>query len=338
MSGIVVGDPIIVTGAQGFLGRYVVGSLVSRGHRVVGVGRSPRSDEHFTHDLEWLGRRRRAPLTAKLRSAVGSPLYTYVATDVSKSAVLAELLNEYQPAAIVHSAAAIRDEPFEALVASNLRATYGLFEAIEQSSCNPHVVLVSSGSVYGTVGPEHMPLRVDGPTEPGDLYGASKRAGEDVARIMAKLGGSRLLIVRPFNLLGPGLQDRHLAASLAGQLAAIARGLAPAQLRVGPLRTTRDFIDVRDVARGIVALLDAGETGVANLASGVETPTSHILDTLVAKAGLAEPPAIDRMEGRVADVPRSWADIARLRAHGFEFAQDLATSLASMLAYYESFD
>ena len=329
--------PVVVTGAQGFLGRYVVEALTARGIRVIGVGRSPQSDEHFTHDLDWLGRRRPAPLTASLRAAATSTQYSYARLDVNDGVQVTALLDDARPTAIVHSAAAIRDEPFASLVASNVRATHGLFESISASAWRPYVVLVSSGSVYGTVGAEHMPLRADGPTEPGDLYGASKRASEDVARIMARLGEIRLLVVRPFNLLGSGLQDRHLAASLAGQLAAIARGLTPARIQVGPLRTTRDFIDVRDVAEGIIALVDAGATTTANLASGVETPTSNILDTLVAKAGLGAPPVIDRLGGRKADVERSWADISNLQATGFEFSQSLESSLAEMLAYYAAF-
>ena len=67
--------------------------------------------------------------------------------------------------------------------------------------------------------------------EPIEPYGATKRAGEDIARILAAEAGTSLVIGRVFNLIGPGLQDRHLPGKLASQISAIARGLAPPEPR-----------------------------------------------------------------------------------------------------------
>ena len=97
------------------------------------------------------------------------------------------------------------------------------------------VVVVSSGSVYGRTDPARLPHREGDPCEPLDLYAASKRAAEDVARILGERHGIPVIQARVFNLIGAGLQDRHLAAHVAGQVAAMRLGLAPLVLRVGPL-------------------------------------------------------------------------------------------------------
>ena len=75
----------------------------------------------------------------------------------------------------VHVAGALRDSPWPQLVASNLDAVVVLLEAAAAGG-RPHLVLTSSGSVYGDVaGP--LPLREEGPLRPATLYGVSKRAG-----------------------------------------------------------------------------------------------------------------------------------------------------------------
>src|SRR5207248_6578857 len=105
---------------------------------------------------------------------------------------------------------------------------------------------------------------------------------EGVARILAARLDLPLVLVRVFNLLGPGLQDRHLAGALARQVAAIKLGLSPPVLEVGPLDTARDFVDVRDAASGLALAAERGVAGAAyNLASGRETHVQAILDGLL---------------------------------------------------------
>src|SRR5262249_20425815 len=111
-----------------------------------------------------------------------------------------------------------------------------------RTSPTPRVVIVSSGSVYGAVESTHLPIDEGEARQPLDLYAATKSAMEDVCRIVAGQRGVSLVVARVFNLLGPGLQDRHLAAELAAQVAGIKLGLHEAAVQVGPLDTTRDFV------------------------------------------------------------------------------------------------
>lgn len=330
-------ERLLVTGAQGLLGRQVVAHLLDGADdvEVLGLGRSPRTDRNFAHDLAWRGQRVAAPLPAPLRRAAQDPRFDYARVDLVDEAAVVDVLAGFAPTTVIHSAVALRDEPWDRLFDSNVRAVATLVAAVADMGGQTRLVLVSSGSVYGASPTSTVPHREDDPCTPLDLYAASKRCAEDVGRILAGQTGTWIAHGRVFNLLGPGLQDRHLAASLAGQLAAIRRGVAPPVLRVGPLETTRDFIDVREAARGLVAIARHGEPGsVVNVASGEETPVERILNELLDAAGLTGAVEIEQMPGRPADMRRSYADVGRLHALAAPLPITLRSTLADMLAYY----
>lgn len=328
---------VAVTGAQGLLGRHVVAALLAEGaEAILGVGRSPQRHDSYTHDLDWLGRRVAAPLPSYLRYVSGDARYSYARLDLRDAEVVAEVAHRFRPDAVIHTAAALRDQAWAELFDSNVAATMGLVTGLAAAGA-PRVVLTSSGSVYGAGG-GRPPFAEDGPAEPLDLYGASKRAGEDVARILAAQHGVALVRARVFNLVGPGLQDRHLPAVLAARLAAIARGLAHPVLRLGPLTATRDFVDVRDAARALVILARSSSAApVYNVASGVETPVQAVLDALLRISGQAGRVRVEQAPARATDVSRAWADVSRLRSLGFATQYDLPETLAEMVAYFDDF-
>jgi len=250
--------------------------------------------------------------------------YSYRQLDVTDSAAVSGLVGEFRPDITIHAAASLRDEGLDALIDANIRATYGLLRAT-----SGRVVLVSSGSVYGRARGA-LPLREDSPAEPAELYGMSKRAGEDVARILSP----DLVVARVFNLVGPGLQDRHLPASVAAKVAAIRRGFADPELSLGALHATRDFIDVSDAAAAIVALTTA-PAGVYNVASGRETPVREVVEALIGLAGVDI--GLTTGAGRAGDINRAYADVGRLAALGVAAPTALPASLAAMFGYFADF-
>jgi nucleoside-diphosphate-sugar epimerase len=327
---------VLVTGAQGLLGRHVVARLLAdpATERVVGVGRSPRLAAHYTHRLRWLDTTAAAPVPGNLRRAEADARYRYVPADVGSPAALGAVMADLVPDTVVHAAAALRDEAWADLYASNVGATFGLFDALGQAGVPaPRVVFVSSGSVYGLVDDPAGALDEGDACRPVDLYAASKRASEDVAHVRGREVGAPVTVARVFNLLGPGLQDRHLAADLAGQVAAIALGHRPPVVTTGPLTTTRDFVDVRDAAAGLVAMARAAAPpATVNVASGTETPVARLLEVLLELSGLTGVEHRIR-PGRDADVLRSHASVARLRALGGPAGRSLEASLDDMLRY-----
>ena len=328
---------IVITGAQGFLGRYLVAdALASETNiQILGLGRSPRSDDHFTFDLAWLGRRETAPLPRPLLATASDTRYAYEAVDLLHLQDVLDALEAFAPELVIHSAGALRDEPWSSLISANIVATGVLMEAISMlSHVQPRVVLASSGSIYGELPAAALPIREDGPIAFGNPYGATKLIAEEVAAALATTSGTPLVRARVFNLIGPGLQDRHLAGALAGQMAAIARGLAPPVVRVGPLDPTRDFVDVRDAATAIMTLSRKGaSSGVYNVASGVETSMTFVLEGLQESLGIAV--TVDRQPGRHGDISRAVADVTRLQALGWRARINVRQSLGDMARYFD---
>jgi nucleoside-diphosphate-sugar epimerase len=323
----------VVTGAQGLLGRHVTATLLDSGaEAVLGLGRSPRSRHHYTHTVTWQGSQVPAPLPHALRRGEGDPRYAYRPLDLADGPALAAALGSFGAEVVLHCAAALRDSSWTSLAASNVDATVTLVSAAARAGVR-RVVLASSGSVYGA-GRGELPLREDGPLEPVDLYGASKRCGEEVGRILAERHGVSLVSARVFNLVGPGLQERHLPAVLAGRLVEAGRRPGPHVLSLGWLGATRDFIDVRDAAEALTVLAAAPAVGSAvNVASGQETPVRRVLELLLDLSGRPEV-LVEEGVGRAADVARAVADVDRLRAHGFVAQRSLEESLGDMVTYY----
>jgi nucleoside-diphosphate-sugar epimerase len=307
-----VTERILITGAQGFVGRFLVAQLLEGDDdvKILGVGRSVRSDT-FTHDISVGGRRLRAPLTSALECAARDRRYTYISADIRAAEQIGPIVTQFRPAYVYHLAAGLRDDDPGHLFGTNVQGTIAVLEAVKRVDEPSCVVLGSSGSVYGAA--SHVPIAEDERCEPRDIYAASKLASEHVARITLDSTRVTLTIARIFNIVGPGQEERHAVGRFASQVAAIASGSAQERLEVGDLSTTRDFIDVRDVAGALIALAKQGQSGIYNVGSGVETQIASILEVLLGAVNLGGM-RIERRYARASDIPRLVADIGKLRS------------------------
>ncbi|HEY4076511.1 MAG TPA: NAD(P)-dependent oxidoreductase [Rhizomicrobium sp.] len=309
---------VLVTGAQGFLGRYVVAELMRGGADVVGLGRSEHLPGLFTHDLDG----RRAPLPSELRA---SDAMSYVQISLEDTDGIGAVLRRFSPRRVIHLAGALRDEPWPVLEAANVTATASLCRAIAAMPDPPSLLVGSSGSVYGRQ--RVVPVSEQALPDPVGPYGATKLMAEIAARALLDRG---IAVARIFNLLGPGLQRRHLAADLAHRIAAIEAGRARAELRLGSLMPVRDFIDVRDAARAIAHWPNALAQSTANIASGQGIAVGEIVSCFIAASGCEIAVAHEAGHDRPgADV--MIADMARGAVTGELIA--LERSVADMLAY-----
>jgi nucleoside-diphosphate-sugar epimerase len=305
--------PLLITGAQGFLGRYCVAEALRGGETVVGFGRSPRND----------------PI-----AGMSSPAYEYRSGDVLDGSSLAGVIRETRPRAIVHLASALRfDEP-QRLVRTNVAGTIALFDAIADAKAAPErVVLGSSSAVYGRV--EKVPVSERAPCRPTDVYGVTKLAAEQLAEIRSRELGIPIYAARIFNLVGPGQDEHHVCGRFAAQAVRLPPG-DDATFSTGDLRPTRDFIDVRDAARAVVLLSrTAGAPGAYNVGSGIETAIARVLE-LTLKASGRRGVRVEQTFARTSDVPRSVAEIAKLRAAGWQPAYTLEQSIADLVASFSA--
>lgn len=248
---------IVVTGAAGFLGRHVVARLLGAGDDVVGIDRRPwipmAGEEVLRADLAAPDRR----IDDALASARG----------------------------VIHLAArpGVRDHTPDVERLRHRDNVLAGARVLDATPVGVPMVVTSSSSVYGGAGspsaprpcPEHAPLR------PRGGYARSKLVLEQHCRARAQRGG-RVHVARPFTVAGEG-QRPDMA--LAHWIAALRAG-EPATI-LGDVARRRDVTDARDVAEGLVRLLDVPGSEIVNLGTGVTHRLDELVTTVAAALGVA---------------------------------------------------
>lgn len=295
----------LVTGADGFVGKYLVSALRERGHDVTAAG-GPKSRD------------------AALRIDLAEPGSLYHALEVARPEAIFHLAGQ----AFVPQAIANPLEAFEI----NAMGTVRVLDTVRSWSGGrgsfPRFVLAGSASVYGRVAEEKNPLREDYPIRPVDPYGASKAAAECFAMAAWCSYGIPVLIARSFNHIGPGQDSRFVVPAFASQLARIKAGLEKPVLQVGNLTTERDLLDVRDVVEAYITLSEDGEPGeVYNVCSGVPMRIQDILRLLMQIADVPVEVREDPGKFRDADVRTFYGDNAKMCALGWAPKITLGRSL-----------
>ncbi len=291
---------VLVTGADGFVGRWVLRALRAAGHEVVAAAQP--------------GRHRPGGMTEAERAAVSwIPLELGDLRSVRQAA-------ERPCDAVIHLAAvasggdALRDPgvawSVNAAGTARLLGEFGRRRQAEET--DPLVLVVSTAEVYGT-GPVRPLLETD-PVAPRSPYAASKAGAELAATETGLRTGLRVVVARAFPHTGPGQDERFVAPAFARRLRG-ARLAGARVVKVGNLEPVRDFLDVRDVAAAYVALLSRGAAGeVYNVASGRGVALQELFDRLAAIVGvnaIAEP---DPEFMRRADIPSLVGDNRKLTA------------------------
>jgi GDP-4-dehydro-6-deoxy-D-mannose reductase len=296
---------ILVTGATGFVGRWLGAELEAVGHHVA-----------------------RAPASAALDIADAHAVRTFVA-EVRPDAIV-------HLAGVSHAADAARD-PGRAL-AVNERGTAALLHAAAAIDPRPLVLVSGSSEVYGSPAPEDLPLTEDAPLRASQPYGRSKLAQERVALEVGAASGVPVVVTRSFNHTGPGQRPAFVAPALAGRVLEAKRTSRP-DVAVGNLDVRRDMSDVRDVARAYRLLLDGVASGtvppgsVVNVATGTAVPIRTVLALIAEIAGVHVEPRVEPALLRPDDPPLIVGDASRLRAWtGWEPVIPLEQTLRDLVA------
>ena len=289
---------VVVTGANGFLGRHLSAALVAGGDEVVGVS------------LE------RGALPAEI---------AFVAADICDAEALTRAVDDAAADAIVHLAALSHVGDSWRRIPDYYAVNVVGTENVARAARGRPWLFSSSAEVYGAVCEEEQPIAEDRPLAPRSPYALTKAVAE---RFALDAGA---VVVRSFNLVGPGQQVNFALPSFAQQLAAIARGAAPRVLRVGNLLARRDFVDVLDAVDGFRTLLARGVPGsVYNLAAGEAPSIAEMLDRLRAISGVAASVEIDPERVRPLDVPLLCGDARRLAGLGWRPERGLDGALAAL--------
>ncbi len=319
------GHRVLVTGAYGLIGSWLVAELVAAGAQVCAIRRDrpPRS----------------ALTTMGLESRVA-----VVEGDICADGLVARALAEYEIQSVFHLAA-------QTLVGSawrspvptfetNIRGTWTLLEACRHYGVGC-VIVASSDKAYGPQ--PSLPYTEQTPLKPLSPYEASKAAADLLARSYWFTWQLPVAVTRLANVYGGG--DANASRLVPEAVVAALSGRAPVIRSDGT--PERDFLYVEDAVGAYLALWDAlahgpaGSGGVAgeafNAGGGVPHSVLEVVEPTCRLAGTAVQPDVRGSGTPRGEIGRQWVDCSKLHAlTGWEPEVGLEEGLRRTIDWYRA--
>lgn len=304
---------ILVTGGAGFIGsNFVLDWLAQSDEPVINLDKLT-----YAGNLE------------NLASLEGDARHLFVQGDIGDSALVARLLAEHQPRAVLNFAAESHVDRSihgpEDFIETNIVGTFRLLEAV-RAYWTPHQAFrflhVSTDEVYGSLDKEEPAFTEKHQYEPNSPYSASKAASDHLVRAYHHTYGLPVLTTNCSNNYGP----YHFPEKLIPLM--IVNALAGKTLPVyGDGQQIRDWLYVKDHCSAIRRVLEAGVVGETyNVGGWNEKPNLEIVRTICA--------LLDELQPRADGQPyqQQIAYVADRPGHDRRYAID-ATKLATELGW-----
>ena len=265
---------ILVTGGAGFIGANFVLDWLAAGDEPV------LNEDKLTY----------AGNLKSLESLQGDARHVFVQADIGDGEVLARLLAEHQPRAVVNFAAESHVDRSihgpEDFIQTNVVGTFRLLEAVRgywsaldaEARAAFRFLHVSTDEVYGSLAPAAPAFTEDHNYEPNSPYSASKAASDHLVRAWHHTYGLPVLTTNCSNNYGP----LHFPEKLIPLM--IVNALAGKPLPIyGDGMQVRDWLYVRDHCSAIRRVLEAGKLGETyNVGGWNEKPNVEIVNTVCA--------------------------------------------------------
>ncbi|NGX51194.1 MAG: GDP-6-deoxy-D-mannose reductase [Chlamydiae bacterium] len=247
----------LVTGASGFTGRHLVEFLLSQGCTVHTLGRQkvPGAEHH--------------PLSLDLPS-------------------IQSIITKIRPDYLFHLAGCVTSTSLSEIFNVNVIFAAHLLEALDLAGLSDHtrILIVGSAAEYGTVSEQSLPISEDFAPNPYSLYGISKFTQTQMALNWAQ-SHRKLLVVRPFTIVGPGMPEHMAIGNFVRQIKAIMKQGRKGKIETGNIDVQRDFLSIQDTVEIYWKLIQTeGAFGrVINACSGRPIALKTMLSYLLEKSG-----------------------------------------------------
>jgi CDP-glucose 4,6-dehydratase len=312
------GRSVLVTGAHGLLGSWLVKALLEHGARAITL----RRDEPAISSLELLGLEREVDV---------------VHGDVCEDGLIARALNEYDVDSVFHLAA-------QTLVGTANRAPLSTFETnirgtwLVLEACRLHgverVIVASSDKAYGHQ--PALPYREDQPLLARFPYDVSKAAADLLARSYWHTFELPIAVTRFANLYG-GADTNHSRLIPEAVVAALASRPPVIRSDGSP---ERDFLYIEDAVRAYLAIWEALADETArgeafNAGGGTPHRVADVVALICRLAGTSVQPDIRGHGTPHGEIDRQWVDAAKLtQLTGWRPAVSLEEGLGRTIEWY----
>jgi CDP-glucose 4,6-dehydratase len=311
--------PVLVTGATGFAGSWLVRRLHRLGAEVVCIVR------------DWVPR---SPL---LSGELPADL-TVVFGDVRDQTLLERALGDYEIELVFHLAAQTivpiaNRNPVETLD-TNIRGTTALLEACRRSPRVQGIVVASSDKAYGEQ--SELPYREEMPLTPMHPYDVSKACSDLIARSYAATYELPVTVTRAGNFFGGG--DLNWSRLVPGTIRSALRGRPPVIRSDGTPR--RDYVYVEDAVEAYLLLAQSvarGRVRVDAVNISYERPLSvrEVVDAILEETGVELEPVTENVA--VHEIQDQYLDATRARNElGWSPAYDFDEGLRRTVAWYRT--
>lgn len=298
-------DSVLVTGAHGFLGRYVAKVYSQAGWYVIGLGHG----EWHTEELQAWG------LCEWHRADVNMDALKSYAQDV-------DLIVHCAGSGSVGFSLTNPMKDFERTVWT----THYVLEYIRTFSPQTRLLYPSSAAVYGNQ--ETLPLTIDMTPNPISPYGVHKNIVEELCDMYAKQYGVRAAVLRLFSVYGNGLKKQLLWDACSK----LSQGI---NTFWGTGEETRDWVHVSDVANAF--LLAGGKASpkcpIVNVGTSNAVKIKDVLDILFEAYGAQEQPTF-RGEVNAGNPNHYVADVTAMTEWGWHPSVDLTQGIMEYVRWY----
>jgi len=323
---------LLVTGGAGFIGSNFVLEAVRRGHRVVNLDALT-----YAGNLD------------NLASLEGNAAHSFVHGSILDAKLVAKLLAEHRPDAIVHFAAESHVDRSilgpAAFIETNVNGTFTLLDAAlkhwkdlgEPARADFRFLHVSTDEVYGSLAPDEAAFHEETSYKPNSPYSASKAGSDHLVRAYFHTYGLPVLTTNCSNNYGPYQFPEKLIPLM------IHNATSGKPLPVyGDGQNVRDWLYVADHCDAILMVLEKGRTGETYNVGGLnEQKNIDVVKTLCATldelhpAGAPHEKLITYVKDRPGHDRRYAIDCHKLQSElGWQPRESFATGLRKTVKWY----
>lgn len=301
----------MVTGAAGYLGSYVIDTLLEQDRQVVGLDNLAWGNKQHIERLDDDDRFTFANVDVTDAGAVSATVQEHGVTDIFHLAAL-----HFIPAAVADPSLAVR---------INVLGTQSVLDAVRDGGVE-RMAFASTGDVYAPSDDAH---REDLEPAPFNIYGLTKLQGEQLIANAGRSLDTKFLVARFFNLYGARETNPHIVPEIVDQLKA-----GSGVLRLGNLDPRRDMVPVDEAGKALVESLAAVSEPITtvNIGTGTAHRMGDLVDSLVRLAGTGATVETDPAKVRKSERMHLQADVARLRdLIGWAPSSDLEAGITTLL-------
>jgi len=323
---------LLVTGGAGFIGANFVLRAVAAGHTVVNLDALT-----YAGNLE------------SLASLAQNPKHVFVHGDITDAVLVARLLNDHQPDAVVHFAAESHVDRSilgpEVFLKTNVLGTFTLLQAALEhwkslsgdAQKAFRFLHVSTDEVYGSLSQDDPAFSEATPYQPNSPYSASKAGSDHLVRAWFHTFGLPVLTTNCSNNYGPYQFPEKLIPLM------IHNALKGEALPVyGDGLNVRDWLYVEDHCEAIMTVLERGRVGETYNMGGLNEQTNlSVVNTICALLNQLHPSGAphERLLSFVKDRPghdRRYAiDCAKIQSElGWKPCESFETGMEKTVRWY----